>query len=481
MAPKMAAIGSPGGERVKKDTGGEDYNKERNRDDNGEDRNDKEECWCRNCQAWQGHDTNSSSRGGPVGPRLKDCTRLKEAQVQDTGGELESQSTSTSETTSPNTTPSDWRDAEIESQGPYLVAPVGHHPLATHLSVGTPVDTRVTNSLALTRTESRNHGKEACIHCSRPNFGRGENVWVLANYFAVTLPKTKLHTYTLQGIPQIITREKKQRIVRQLVATWPLLNSQPDCWATDHASLVVASCELSAAAGGAILQSGESVDSPPIQYFTAGSSTPSQLHITLQYNGVLDFAPYSSFMEGKAPDANITNITQALNVIMAKHTNTPNHNGHKDLLQVGTNRLFYKAGWKSLRAGLVAYRGYSSSVRPGMSQVLLNVNKLTAAFFKPECVHEFIREWLNLWDARALHDHEVRELNNVLRGVKVRIMYDRSKVRGADIDSEPQRTKLVMGMGQPLRTQRYTKDGQEVLVRDHLTAGKSIKLVIHRY
>lgn len=471
MPLKKLAIRGFGGEQGRRNTSGEDHNKGGKKDDSGEERNDKGEWWCRKCQAWRSHDTDSCPRGGP---KLKDSTRSNVIQMQDTNNELESQPTSTSETTPPNTIRSDWRDPEIESQGFYLINPVALGANAANISGRSLVDTRVTLSLALTRTESQNHGSEACIHCSRPNFGRGKEVWILTNYFAVNLPKAKLHTYTLQGIPQTITREKKQRIVRQLVATWQLFNSQPGCWAIDNASFVVANCELSTAAGGAILQSGESVDSPPIQYFTTGSSTPIQLRITLQYNGILDFAPYRSFMEGKAPDANIAPLTQAFNVIMAKHANTPDHNGHKSLLQVGTNRFFYKAGWTSLTAGLVAYRGYFSSVRPGMSQVLLNMNKLTTAFFKPQYLHEFIWEWFNIREGRALYDHEVRELNKVLRGVKVRIMYDRSKVKGADIDSESRRTKLAMGMGQPLRMQKFTKDGQEILVRDYLRTGKSI-------
>lgn len=474
MASKKLAIRGFGGEGWKKDNSEEDHKKGGEKNDHGDDRNDKGDWWCRKCQAWRGHNTDSCPRGGPIGLRLKDSTENIEIQVQNKSNRFEGQYTSTSETISPITTLTSWRDPETESQGLHLVAPVPLPATAANLSRGTAVDTRRTNSLALTSTEILNNGLEICIHCSRPNFGYAKDeVCILTNYFAVSLPKTKLHTYTLQGIPQTITREKKQRIFRQLVATWPLFNNRKDCWATDHASLIIASCELSAATGGATLQSGDSVDCPPIHYFSRGLSTPDQLHLTLQYNGILDFAPYNSFMEGTAPDANIAQLSQALNLIMAKHANTPDHNGHTDLIQVGANRFFYKAGWTSLGGGLVAYRGYFSSLRPGMSQVLLNVNKLTTAFFKPGSLHEFIREWFNLEAVRTLHDHEVRELNKILRGVKVRIMYDRSNVKGADIDSESRRTKLVMGIGQPLRTQKFCKDGEEVSVRGYLRRSKS--------
>ena len=473
MAPKKLALRGPSGERRKKDSGGDDRNKRGKKGDDGEDRNDKGEWWCRKCQAWRGHNTESCPRGGPIGPKLKDSKESGETQLQSRNERPEHQSDNTSETTTtPRPTPSSWRDPETESQGLQLIAPVAP-PNAADVSGGPPKDTRVSNRLALTKTETENNGVEACVHCSRPNFGSGEKVWILTNYFAVSLPKTDLHTYTLQGIPQTLTREKKQRIIKQLVATWPLFKDQLGCWATDQASLVVASLELSAATGGTILQSGDTVDSPPIQYYTSGSRVPNQLRIALRYDGILDFTPYKSFMEGRNPDANVAPLSQALNMIMAKHANTPDPNGQKSLLQVGTNRFFYKAGWTSLTAGLVAYRGYFSSVRPGMSQVLLNVNKVTTAIFEPGFLHVFIRQWFNIRDGRTLYDHEDRELNKVLRGVKVRIMYDRSTTKGADIDSESRRTKLVMGIGESLRTQKFTKDDQEVLVRDYLRRSKS--------
>lgn len=474
MAPKMSAMRGFGGERGKRDTGGEDCAKGGKQTDDEKDRNNKGERWCRKCQAWRCHNTDGCLRGGLVELRLKDSMEDNATQVDYGTLKLESQFQSTPATTLSNTTRSNWQDLQNESQTLYLLAPVAPPPSAANVSEGTPVDTRVTNALALTRIESQNHGVELCIHCSRPNFGSGQKIWILTNHFAVSLPKINLHTYTLQGIPQTMKGGNKQRLVRELLATWPLFNSQRGHWATDHASLVVASCELSTAAGGAMLQPGESVDGPQIQYSTADSRNSHQLHITLRYNGILDFSPYNSFMEGKDPNINLAQLTQVLNVIMAKHANTPDHNGHKDLLEVGTNRFFYKAGWTSLTAGLVAYRGYFSSVRPGMSQVLLNVNKLTTAFFKPAFLHEFIRDWFNIGAARTLHDHEIRELNRILRGVKVRIVYDRSSMIGADIDSESRRTKLVIGIGKPLETQIFTKDGQEVLVRDYLRTGKSM-------
>jgi len=53
-------------------------------------------------------------------------------------------------------------------------------------------------------------------------------------------------------------------------------------------------------------------------------------------------------------------------------------------------------------------------------------------------------------------------------------MYDRSDESGADINRESRRKKAVMGVGRPLRTQTFIKDGRETLVRDYLKSSKPV-------
>ncbi|KAI9867978.1 MAG: hypothetical protein M1830_005736 [Pleopsidium flavum] len=367
-----------------------------------------------------------------------------------------------------------WHDAERESPETELVKPAVQAPIVTNLIQGSGVDSREQNSHALAKFQAEHPGSQSFIHCRRPGFGTGESIWVLANCFAVDLPKGKLYTYSLQGIPQSATSEKKQRLVRQVIAGWHLLYSQSEHWATDHASIIVASRDLSSVAGGTPLRPGESLDAPAIHYFNPGSSTPSRLVVKLQYTGTLDPTQYSSFVEGRAPEANVAELSQAFNLIMAKHANTPNAKDQKEVLQVGKNKFFYKAGWSSLTAGLVAYRGYFSSIRPGMSRVLLNVNKVTSAFFEPQYLHDFIKSWFNIGsqNKRTLYVDDISELEKVLWKVKVRIMYDRSDQSEADVNRESRREKAVMGVGWPLRTQTFSKGGRDTLVRDYLKSSK---------
>ncbi|KAI9875312.1 MAG: hypothetical protein M1830_008638 [Pleopsidium flavum] len=448
-------------------------------DNNGDDRNDEGQWWCRKCQSWKGHDTNDCARAGPAGPRLSDIdnteiqTQMERDRIEAAAANASKQFQSSAPSKTKETqllTSATWHDAERESPETELVKPAVQAPIVTNLIQGSGVDSREQNSHALAKFQAEYPGSQSFIHCRRPGFGTGESIWVLANCFAVDLPKGKLYTYSLQGIPQSATSEKKQRLVRQVIAGWHLLYSQSEHWATDHASIIVASRDLSSVAGGTPLRPGESLDAPAIHYFNPGSSTPSRLVVKLQYTGTLDPTQYSSFVEGRAPEANVAELSQAFNLIMAKHANTPNAKDQKEVLQVGKNKFFYKAGWSSLSAGLVAYRGYLSSIRPGMSRVLLNVNKVTSAFFEPQYLHDFIKSWFNIGsqNKRTLYVDEISELEKVLWKVKVRIMYDRSDQSEADINRESRREKTVMGVGWPLRTQTFSRDGRDTLVRDYL-------------
>ncbi|KAI9878268.1 MAG: hypothetical protein M1830_001406 [Pleopsidium flavum] len=67
---------------------------------------------------------------------------------------------------------------------------------------------------------------------------------------------------------------------------------------------------------------------PAIHYFKPRWSTPRPLIVKLHYTGTLDPTKYSSFVEGRVPEA--------------KHTNTPNVKHQKEVLQGGKHKFFTK-------------------------------------------------------------------------------------------------------------------------------------------
>lgn len=466
----------------------------------GDDRTNKDK-FCKKCHSWTWHDskgcpddigessealtskTKFKTAGPAAGPAAGSSHQFQPSDQAKTKGKFpdpgvgssnQSQYSARSTTkgtpthysaAQPITQPETWED-----RLPLAV----NAPYHSTVTPGPCVDSQEQNQRAIAEFQRRHPESQAFIHCGRPGFGTENTIWVLANYFAMKLPKSKLHIYNFQGVPQSMTRSKKRRLLQQVIDCWPFLANQSEYWATDYASRIVASRDLSSIDGHNPMSPGQSSDAPILQYFTAGSNIPHQLAVRLQYTGTLDPAHYIAFLAGQAPEAEVAALSQALNLIMAKHPNTLDTNGQTDIVQVGGNKFFYKSGWSTLTAGLVAYRGYFSSVRPGMCRVLFNVNKVTTAFFEPDYVHRFIMKWLNIGPQgeRDLYEHEFGEVEQILRGVKVRIMYNRSDQKGADIDRESRRTKTVMGVGRPLRSQEFLKEGREVLVRDYLKASK---------
>lgn len=74
-----------------------------------------------------------------------------------------------------------------------------------------------------------------------------------------------------------------------------------------------------------------------------------------------------------------------------------------------------------------ALNGYFASVRPSMDRLLLNINTATSPFFEKMTVQEYADRLLGqIGYGARLADHEKDGLESILRGVRVRILYDKT-------------------------------------------------------
>ena len=98
-------------------------------------------------------------------------------------------------------------------------------------------------------------------------------------------------------------------------------------------------------------------------------------------------------------------------------------------------------GYKKMR-GLLAGRGYFTSIRPGAGTTLLNINPVTSAFLPPVTVSEFIKKIGTDERARAY-------ASQLLHGATVKIRYQRSNYVGSDVDynSDAARLKIFTQIG----------------------------------
>jgi hypothetical protein len=117
--------------------------------------------------------------------------------------------------------------------------------------------------------------------------------------------------------------------------------------------------------------------------------------------------------------------------------------------QRGDNGYYLKAGADDLGRGLVANRGYFSTIKPAMGNAITNVNTTMSTFFKPILLSNFI-------DTFGAENRT--KLECILKGLKVRIEYTRGKDSEVDIDSEEQRIKTIWDLGWLVQLQTFKKE-----------------------
>jgi eukaryotic translation initiation factor 2C len=145
----------------------------------------------------------------------------------------------------------------------------------------------------------------------------------------------------------------------------------------------------------------------------------------------------------------LTELTRAMNAHVTKGVRESNQNPDDEIIQVGANKFFLKGGYQQLVRGLVAVRGYYTSIRPTTSGFLLNVNTATSAFLEPIRVSTLLSYFGN----------DTKYVEKMLKGKTVRIIYerenydeDKSKV---DPNGDLARTKVFQNFGLSATKQQF--------------------------
>lgn len=116
---------------------------------------------------------------------------------------------------------------------------------------------------------------------------------------------------------------------------------------------------------------------------------------------------------------------QALNIVMAKRANTVS-----GIVPYGQNKYFVlESNPESLSGGLVALRGYYSSVRTSNARILLNLNVCTSAFYSPVPLWKLIADFLGGTEPptrSGWHPPLVAKLRTFLKGLRVETSYLKS-------------------------------------------------------
>lgn len=280
----------------------------------------------------------------------------------------------------------------------------------------------------------------------RPGYGtKGTPITLRTNYFHFqSTAKLPLFRYNVKITPDEERRRKRRRIF-QLLWDTPTFLPIRDRVASDMSSTIISAERLNLAGDGR----GEMT----VAYYDddqPGPHAKSKVYTlaivmtgTLQVEDLLDYlcnTSASAFMEAQEE------MVQALNIVMAKHVNaSPN------IVPLGTNKYFVlENNPQSLTGGLVALRGYYSSIRTSNARIVLNLNVCTSAFYGPVKLSTLITNFLR--NPRPWPDYLLARLRSFLKGLKVETNY--SKFKGMPA----KRVKIIIGLSSSKRLGRGARE-----------------------
>lgn len=354
-------------------------------------------------------------------------------------------------------------------------------PHASHEDVGEHQDCREAWVKKMPQIEEQRDAVQRSTETFtlRPGFAdKSSQNMIRSNHFVVKLdPRKELFEYEILGISDSASKGKKRDLIETFMLNCPALRDQPDEYATDFKKKVISWKDLF------VWHTKEDPEeSRTLRIPDPRGQSPDTV-LRLNFVRKLGVQELNDYVQGREISFANTGIIEALNILISKGVSEANAQS----IEVGTNRFYYKPGWNYLVPELIAIRGYFASIRPGMGNVLLNVNTVMGAFYAPLRLDLVMKKFVN---DRKVFDFD--RATKFLKGVRVRVMYSRAipvdikdkkvavknpkaqpDVDGESIDSERRRTKSIWSLGLAGNQQTFEKDGKRVGVVDYLKKSKS--------
>lgn len=191
-----------------------------------------------------------------------------------------------------------------------------------------------------------------------------------------------------------VSKIQKRRAIEQLLLLPPFQNEQ--C-ATDYAKIIVTTADLKHNRGQKIAENkilelpGKDGATPPTATDAKAPQNVQQaakrksVKYNLLYNGSFSAQDLINFLASTDDGAfysSYGDFVQLLNIIMCRAPNTAAHVASLPGNRFYPNQDHPGVELRELTGGLVALRGYRSSVRPGVGRVLVNLNVASGAFYK---------------------------------------------------------------------------------------------------
>ncbi|OAL44588.1 Piwi-domain-containing protein [Pyrenochaeta sp. DS3sAY3a] len=260
----------------------------------------------------------------------------------------------------------------------------------------------------------------------RRSFGNsGVNMSVCTNNFTVTINTAKqLDEYRILGIPENFGKNATRALVENMIQANSCLRLHEGDFATDYRERIISWVDLTSEALKPVLVSSKENG----EEFSLELAPPK----LVKTKALEQFTGGTGESNKEAQDK-VAEICKALNLVMSK--DIPSRPG----LSPKANKFFIARGHEYLTPSLCAIRGYFYSIRPGMGNILLNLNSCTSAFYQPILVSQY------LLDKGTFPYALEREAS--LRGLQVQLMYE-PKGEGGEKRPESYYIKTIEGTGE---------------------------------
>lgn len=314
---------------------------------------------------------------------------------------------------------------------------------------------------------------------SRPAYGtKGTPISLRTNYFDIrpANPNAKLYRYHVDVDPPRGPARKRRQAFQLLLKEADCLKSARPAVASDHRSILVSAKKLELGPGQSVVE--RVIYRDPEQKATAAPTTEQgapprapeiyKFKITCPVDASTaevslgNLIDYLRSTTGSMSMDEKSSIIQLLSIVMArKPASTPDEMA----VSAQMNKFFPLGGNAApddLGGGLIALRGYYTSVRTSTLRLLLNVNTTTSAFYRPGPLVAL----MNVFRA------SLKNPNNAVKNYQVHLSLNNLRVRYMN------KTKVIKGLSGPAKDQnaltaRFMRDGQQTSVAEFFKQSKS--------
>lgn len=313
--------------------------------------------------------------------------------------------------------------------GLLVLSPVVSNPAKSPRTGGTPAPDAGVKAVEDGRQKARKSPDFALSSLSlndanamppRPGYGtEGMPIAVYANYVQlVPNPGLVLYSYDISQIRPEVAGRKCTQVLRLMFNEAPELADYRNDMVTDFRSTLISRKKISMEGNELTIN---------VIYRNEGEDDPkenaNQYKVTIKYTKTLSVADLLSYLTSTNPSVRYDNkleMIQVLNIFLKHYAKSANN-----LATIGASKTFSMSGNADkldLERGLLALRGFFTSVRAATNRILVNVNVSHGAFYQEGELPRLMEAFGLRYDDRAM-----RTLEKFLKRVRVRTTHLKEK------------------------------------------------------